>query len=233
MDILGTALLDYYEGRYSEDITVHSNIAEDDVLPLPHLFRSFEEMPVLEQQALKLCKGHVLDIGCGAGSHALYLQKQKFKVTALDASPGAVQVAQMRGVIDARQQSLLDFKGETFDTLLLLMNGTGIFESTAKISEYLAHLHRLTAPHGQVLIDSSNIAYMFEDEDGGYWMDMNADYYGEVEFQLSYQGKSGAPFDWLYLDYDRLSAFAKANHWTCERIQEGPYHDYLARLRPA
>ena len=202
-DLFGKALLDFQNGNYSEDITTSTNISDEDVLPLPYLFRDYKDMPKLEQKALKLSKGSVLDVGCGSGSHSIYLQKKGFKVKAIDISKGAIEVSKQRGVLRADILNILD-EAETFDTILLLMNGTGIFQELTQVSKYLSHLKSLLNPNGQILIDSSDIKYMYEDEDGGYWMDMNSSYYGELDYFLSYKGEKEAPMKWLYLDFETL-----------------------------
>ena len=97
-DLFGQALLDYQNGNYTEDIITSTNISDEDILPIPYLFRAFKDMPKLEQQALKLCKGSILDVGCGSGSHSLQLQKEGLKVKAIDISKGAIEVAKQRGV---------------------------------------------------------------------------------------------------------------------------------------
>ena len=107
MDVLGTALLDYQSNNYTEDIKTYSSLEETDILPLPHLFRSYAEMPPLEQKALDMARGSVLDIGCGAGSHALYLQNQGHQVCALDSSPGAIKVCEMRGIAQLVRSDIL------------------------------------------------------------------------------------------------------------------------------
>ncbi|MEM8508286.1 MAG: class I SAM-dependent methyltransferase [Bacteroidota bacterium] len=232
MDILGKALLDYQNGKYTRDITTFSTIEEKGTLPLPYLFRSFDKMPKLERQALKLCSGKVLDIGCGAGSHALYLQEKGLSVTGLDHSAGAIQVCQQRGLTHTIQTDFLSYSGEAFDTLLLLMNGIGLAGTLQALPEFLAHCKTLLRPNGQVLLDSSNLIYMFEqDEDGGYWIPGDIAYYGEVRFQMEYMGKKGLVFDWLYLDYVTLANYAEAKKFECELISEGEHYDYLARLR--
>ena len=228
-DLFGNALLDYQNGNYSKDITTSTNISDEDVLPLPYLFRDFKNMPKLEQKALKLAKGFVLDVGCGSGSHSLYIQRKGLQVKAIDISKGAIKVAKQRGVLHAELKAVLD-ETETFDTILLLMNGTGIFQELSQVSRYLTHLKSLLKPNGQVLIDSSDIKYMFEDDDGGLWVDTNSGYYGELDYFLSYKGEKEAPMKWLYLDFNTLKLACETAGLKCELILEGEHFDYLARL---
>ncbi|RSK39179.1 class I SAM-dependent methyltransferase [Mangrovimonas spongiae] len=228
-DIFGKALLDYHNGNYTEDITTATNISDEDTLPLPYLFRSYNNMPKLEQKALQLAKGTVLDIGCGSGSHSLYLQEKGLQVKAIDISKGAVKVAKKRGVKNVALASVLN-ETETFDTILLLMNGTGIFQEIAQVSKHLTHLKSLLNPNGQILIDSSDIAYMYEDDDGGLWIDTNANYYGELDYFLSYKGEQELPMKWLYLDFNTLYTACKAVGLECDLIMEGDHFDYLAKL---
>ena len=228
-DVFGKALLDYHQGRYTEDIITSTSISSEDILPLPYLFRSFDDMPAIEQKALELAKGKVLDIGCGTGSHSLYLQKKGLDVKGIDISGGAVAVAKSRGHNNA---VVLDFKDETetFDTILLLMNGSGVFQTLAQTPYFLNHLKNLLNPGGQILIDSSDIKYMYEDEDGGYWMDANAKYYGELEYHVQYKGESES-FPWMYLDYNNLKLACDVVGLQCELILEGEHYDFLARLK--
>ncbi|MEZ4793676.1 MAG: class I SAM-dependent methyltransferase [Gelidibacter sp.] len=228
-DLFGKALLDYLNGNYTEDLITSTNISGEDELPLPYLFRDYKDMQKLEQKALQLAKGAVLDVGCGSGSHSLYLQEKGVDVKAIDISKGAVEVAKRRGVLEVELKDILD-ENSKFDTLLLLMNGTGIFQELSQVSNYLRHLKSLLNPNGQILIDSSDIKYMFEDEDGGFWQDMNANYYGELDYFLSYKGEDEVPMKWLYLDFDTLKMACKSVGLKCERVMEGEHFDYLARL---
>lgn len=228
-DLFGQALLDYQNGHYTEDITTSTSISDDDVLPLPYLFRPFKEMPKLEQKALKLAKSSVLDVGCGAGNHTLFLQEKGLQVKAIDISEGAIEVAKERGVLHAEIKALLD-ETDTFDTVLLLMNGTGIFQELSAVSKYLTHLKSLLNTGGQILIDSSDIKYMYEDEDGGFWMDTNSNYYGELDYFLSYKGKTEAPMKWLYLDFETLKLACETVGLRCDLVLDGEHFDYLARL---
>ncbi|WP_299364607.1 bifunctional 2-polyprenyl-6-hydroxyphenol methylase/3-demethylubiquinol 3-O-methyltransferase UbiG [Winogradskyella sp.] len=236
-DIFGKALLDYQNGNYSEDIITWTNISNEDILPLPYLFRSYSEMPKLEQNALNLCKGTILDVGCGAGNHSLWLQNKGFKVKAIDSSNGATEVARERGVLHIELKSLLE-ETASFDTILLLMNGTGIFQELSQVPKYLNHLKALLTPNGQVLIDSSDIAYMYFSEDDieteieieKLTQLSHGNYYGELNYYLSYKGEEEAPMTWLYLDFETLNAACQAVGLQCKKVTNGEHYDYLARI---
>lgn len=231
-DIFGNALLDYQNGNYSEDIITWTNISDKDELPLPYLFRPYSEMPKLEQKALQLCKGKILDVGCGSGNHSLWLEAKGFDVKAIDRSQGAIDVCKRRGLKNAEHKALLE-ETDAFDTILLLMNGTGIFQEMKQVTKYLKHLKSLLKSKGQILIDSSDISYMYEDEDGGTWLDLNSDYYGELDYFFSYKGEEEAPMKWLYLDFETLKTACQTIGLNCEKVMDGEHFDYLARISQA
>ena len=229
-DLFGQALLDYQNSNYKEDIITSTSISDDDVLPIPYLFRSYKKMPKLEQKALDLAFGKVLDVGCGAGSHSLYLQNEKgLDVKAIDISIGAVEVCKKRGIKNAE---VLDVLKETtqFDTILLLMNGTGVFQELNQVTKYLSHLKSLLKTNGQILIDSSDIIYMYEDEDGGYLFNENGNYYGELEYFVNYKDEKEEPFKMLYLDFRLLKNACFALGLKCKMLAEGEHYDYLAKI---
>lgn len=230
-DLFGKAILDFQTNNSPSAIITETNISEADEMDVTYLFRSYKEMPKLEKKALQLCKGKVLDVGCGAGSHSLYLQNDKnLNVTSIDISKNAIQACQLRGLKNAKVQNILDFENDKFDTILLLMNGTGIFGTLAETSNYLQKLKNLLTPNGHILIDSSDIIYMFdEDDDGSKWIPADG-YYGELTFTISYKNQIDEPFPWLYLDYNTLQNAAFANGLQCELIEEGKHFDYLAKL---
>jgi len=230
-DVFGMALKDYQNGHYTEDIKTFSSLDEEDVIPVPYLFRTFDEMPKIEQKALELARGKVLDIGAGAGSHSLYLQEKGMDVTALDNSEGAIAVCKDRGVKSTVLNNVLDYSAEKYDTLLLLMNGIGLAGKLKNLSQFLTHLASLLQPNGQVLLDSSDIVYMFEqDDDGGYWIPNDGKYYGEVEFEMEYKNQKSKPFDWVYVDINTLQNACESNGFNCELIISGEHYDYLAKL---
>ena len=233
-DPLGLALAEYLAQPSEARITVRSSIAEDEKMPVAHFFRDGNSIPGIEQTALGLCHGRTLDIGAGAGSHALLLQDRNIPVTALDISPGAVAVMQRRGVADARCADvfgfMLDSQTETYDTLLLLMNGIGVAGTLDGLDRFLAQAKTLLRPGGQVLLDSSDILYMFEDEEGGVWLDMNGPYHGEVTYQMRYNGSEGKPFGWLFIGFELLADHAQTAGFGCELVRMDEGGQYLARL---
>lgn len=229
-DLFGKAILDYQTNNSPEDLITETSISEADEMSVAYLFRSYREMPKLEKKALDLANGKVLDVGCGAGSHSLYLQNEKkLAVTAIDISPNAIEACRLRGIQNAKVSNIMDVD-EKFDTILLMMNGAGMCGKLKNVPEFLQKLKALLHDGGQILLDSSDIIYMFdEDADGGKWIPGN-EYYGEVIFNISYKGETESPFDWMYIDYNTLSNAATANGLNCELILEGEHFDYLARL---
>jgi SAM-dependent methyltransferase len=229
-DLFGKAILDFQTNNSPQDLVTETNISEADEMSVAYLFRSYAEMPKIEQKALQLSKGKILDVGCGAGSHSLYLQKKGFEVIAIDISENAIKACELRGLKNAKVQNILEIGNEKFDTILLLMNGTGIFGTLSETSKYLKKLKSLLNPNGQILIDSSDIIYMFDEaEDGSKWIPANG-YYGELTFTISYKNQTEAPFPWLYLDYNTLQNAAFDNGLQCELVMEGDHFDYLAKL---
>lgn len=230
-DLMGQAIWDYYHDNSPEDIQTETSISELDELPVEYLFRDFDGMNLLEQKALELAKGKVLDVGAGAGSHSLYLQNEKnLDVTALDVSPKSIEICKLRGVQKTVCENLLNYSPEEkFDTILLLMNGTGIFQTMDQIDIYLNKLSSLLNPDGKILIDGTDILYMYQNQEGNFSIPL-ANYYGEVDYYLYYKGEKEIPFKWLYLDYFLLSDFAeKQNLKTDLILKEGDA--YLAEIR--
>jgi SAM-dependent methyltransferase len=230
-DLFGKAILDYQTRNKPQNFMTETSISEEDEMEVAYLFRDFKHMPAIEQKALQMAKGNVLDVGCGAGSHSLYLKNVRNRpVQPVDISPAAIEACKLRGLDNALVADILTYNGGTYDTILLLMNGTGIFGQLENVTQYLTKLKSLLNPGGQILIDSSDLIYMFdEDEDGGKWIPADG-YYGEITFTVSYKGETEEPFDWLYMDYNTLQNAAHANGLNCELVMEGEHYDYLSRL---
>ncbi|WP_019948483.1 class I SAM-dependent methyltransferase [Hymenobacter aerophilus] len=233
-DPLGHALLDYQQGRLSATLAVHSSVTDEEVLPAAYFFRPLWEMPDLERTALEHCQGRVLDLGAGAGCHALELQARGFAVKAVDISPGAVQVMQQRGVREVACHDLFDpalaQQNERFDTLLMLMNGLGLTGTLEGLEQFLQHAKTLLNPGGQILATSSDISYLYEDEDGALVFNLNGPYYGEVRYSMQYGTEQGAEFSWIFADPSLLQDCATAAGYEVEFVEEDEQQQYLVRL---
>lgn len=226
MDVFGQAILDYLSGDKTAVITTETSISEPDELPVSYLFRTYDEMPKIEQKALDLASGKVLDIGCGAGTHSLHLQNaKKMDVLALDTSKGAMEACKKQGVKQTVCQAVLNFNKGKYDTILLLMNGVGLAQNKAKLLDFLKHLKGLLTENGQILLDSSDIKYMYDKTD----LEELDDYYGDLMFTISYKTLSTS-FPWLFIDFENLKAMASAVNLKCEKVITGENHDYLAKL---
>ena len=243
-DPMGAAILDFQKHGKAARLRVLSSMFEEDEMPVTHLFRSFREMPVLEQKALQLAKGRVLDIGAGSGCHTLELQKKGLAVKAIDISPLSCEAMKLRGVKDAEcinlfaphlssgnhsEENQKQFEGG-FDTILLLMNGTGIAGKIEHLPALFQRLKALLNPGGQILIDSSDLKYIYENEDGSFDINLNGAYYGEVDYQMIYKDVKGDRFDWLYVDFPLLKSIAETCGLHGELVAEGEHYDYLARI---
>jgi len=229
-DPIGQAIADYHKNEKAPDILVNTNYTEGENLSPAYFFRTFEEMPKIEQTAIKNCREKILDVGAAAGRHALELQKREFDVTAVEKSELACEVMKKRGVKKVVCTDLFQFEATGFDTILLLMNGTGIGQTLAGLEKMLLHLKSLLNTEGQILIDSSDIHYLFQEEDGSFWVDLTSNkYYGEMEYELVYKNHS-TRFKWLFTDFETLSEIAEEAGLNCQMLEEGNQNDFLAQL---
>lgn len=230
-DPMGRAIKDYFETGRAQQLIVHSTMFDDDEMPVEHLFRTERQMNAMEQRALQLAKGRILDVGSGSGCHSLALQVHGKQVVSIDVSPNSIDVQQRRGVKDARLADFfIDDYGTGYDTVLLLMNGAGICGRIANLPKLFAQLDKILAPGGCVLTDSSDLSYIYEDDEGFIDLTGVEGYYGEVDFQMQYGDVLGNRFDWVYIDFDTLFLHASACGYNAEQVCEGENGAYLARI---
>ncbi|MBR5780675.1 MAG: methyltransferase domain-containing protein [Bacteroidales bacterium] len=228
-DTMGKAIADFFKGRRDGKLRVLSPMFEEDEIPLTTLFRSFRDMPKIEQKALKMAKGKVLDVGAGSGCHALWLQDKGMDVTAIDISPYSIETMKERGVVNVREQDFFTLE-EKYDTILMLMNGIGIVGTLDKLPEFFKHIDNILAEDGQLLCDSSDLCYLYDDKDGIVEL-MNSDkYYGELEYTMCYDEMEGDSFPWLYIDANTLRTYAETCGFKMEIVRRGEHYDYLARI---
>ena len=230
-DPIGQAVWDYLNGITGNPIIVKTDIAEDEQLSPSYFFRTFEQMPVQEQEALNRCSGRILDVGAGAGVHSIWLQDHGFEVDALDISPLSCETMLKRGIKNVRLKDIYSLVNEKYDTILLLMNGAGVAQTLRGLETLLLHLKTLLNPGGKILADSSDLLYLFTDENGDTWVDIASDtYYGEMEYQLTYKSIEGKPFPWLFVDPESFIDYARLCGYTLKEKIVGAHFDYMVEI---
>ncbi|MFP4093278.1 MAG: class I SAM-dependent methyltransferase [Cyclobacteriaceae bacterium] len=225
-DPYGRALYDYFSRGEADPLLLHTSYDETEEMPVDWFFRDEHDFPELETHALSLCRGKILDIGAGAGSHALYLQEQELEVYALEQSPYCVRIMQERGIRQTIQQPYQLYTGHGYDTLLLLMNGIGITGTLEGLRSFLKQAHRWLHSDGCIILDSSDISYLYEGQKKHLYP-----YFGEISYQYEYQGEKGEWFNWLYIDAGMLKKLAAPLGWRTEVLFEDHNDQYLAILR--
>lgn len=228
-DPMGAAIAEYHKTGRADTLRVFSPDFDEDEIPVETLFRSFDEMPAIEQKALTMAEGKILDVGAGAGCHSLALQQMNKDVTAIDISPLSVETMAALGVRKAVQQDFFTIN-QKYDTILMLMNGIGIVGTISSLPSFFKHVDSILSDNGQLLLDSSDICYVFEDEDGIIYLPEGEKYYGELQYQMQYKEIKGDTFPWLYIDFDTLQDIAMKNGFNAELVQRGQHYDYLARI---
>lgn len=228
-DVYGEALMRFYKkGRMDRPLLLHNSYGEVEEMPVGIFFRSEDELPELEFIALALCDGKILDVGAGVGTHSLHLQEKGFHVTAVEISALACEIMQSRGVNHIIHDDFYHLKDQKYDTLLFLMNGIGIASRLDNLRTLLAHAKTLLNPNGQLLFDSSNISYLYEE----YAVERPQHYFGEIKYQYEYKGIKGQPFDWLYIDQETLIRIAHEESWVVQVLYEDEQDQYLVRMEP-
>lgn len=229
MDPLGQAILDYH--RSGQDLPIRSWI-DDEEEPLLYpssFFRKENAMEAIEKTAMSLCCGKVLDVGAGAGCHSLILQSRGYDLTSLDHSVLSCEVMELRGLKKVICSEAMSFSGDSFDTILLLMNGFGIAQTEEKMPGFLFHLKSLLKPGGSIIGESTDILYMMENNVNALEVDLSRGYYGEVEFKLRYGGTE-AKFPWIYPDEYLLEDIASQAGLRFKIIERGERHNFLCKL---
>ena len=227
MDIFGQALQDYYRGTVDSKLWLYNNYGHPEEMPVDVFFRQKDEMPELELLALSHCRGRILDIGAGVGSHALVLQERGVDVTALEISAQACDIMKDRGVKQVINGDILSFIGDPYDTLVLLMNGIGLAGSVDGLRGILGKFRTLLKPGGQLIFDSSDISYLYDD------IPLPAGkYHGEIAYQYEYQSQFGDWFNWLYIDANFLNQVATEEGWKMDLLMDDEMDQFLVRLTP-
>ena len=228
-DPMGQAIIDFANTGIDQEIIVSSDLCDDDVISSAYLHRSYNDMPKIEQLALEQCRGKILDVGAGAGSHAQHLMENGASVLCIDTSPLSVSYMKQEN-IHAECINFFNFDPtEKFDTLLMLMNGIGIAGKLSNLEYTLIKANRLLSTGGKLICDSTDVSYIYEDDEGGMWVDLNTEYYGNFNFQMSYKKHTSEWFNWLYVDFNKLEEIGEKAGFSVTKLFENDNH-YLAEL---
>lgn len=223
-DIHGSAILDFYKKQLTDPLILHNSYGKPEEMPVEVFFRDQLDFTTLEHLALIESEGKILDIGAGAGAHSLVLQDWGKEVVALDDSPKCVKVMEMSGIDHVVCEDYRKHSGK-YDTLLSLMNGLGIAGTLRQIPDFLDNCKRLLNKGGQVILDSSDISYLYDEETA-----KPEGYFGEIRYQYEYQGEKGGWFDWVYADENTLEKAVSSAGLQLEILHRDETDQYLARI---
>ncbi|MCU0429124.1 MAG: class I SAM-dependent methyltransferase [Cytophagaceae bacterium] len=230
-DPIGIAVSEYWRKPSSASIQVLSDLCEEDEIPVSYLFRSYDQMPYKEQLALSWTGQRISDIGAGTGAHSLYLEQAGKSCLSLDTSGGCCALMKERGLKEVIHADFFSYiPSQPVDTLLFLMNGLGLAGTLEGLGNWFRQAHRWLVPGGSIVGESTDIVYMFEEEDGSVLLDLNGRYYGEVQYQMRYKKTQGPWFPWLYLSHELLALEVEKYGFRLEKIWHGDQHDYVFML---
>lgn len=230
---LGAALLAYHTGRHDAVLTVESDIFDTERVAVHHYYRPDHlPLPELDSRALDRCALKILDAGAGAGRHALDLQCRGLKVTALDVSATAVQVMQDRGISDVRQGDIYTSDLDTYDTVLLLMNGIGLAGDLDGLEKLFERFRHILTPGGRVVFDAASLDATINhdgfDDLGDHAIGRPT--MGEVFFRLTFENLQGSWYPWLFPTPRMVGEAARSSGFDFAVIGRGARGTYLGEL---
>jgi len=151
MEPHGMAMWAFFDGDTNAELGVRRDDGLEDSIPVSHFFRDASEFTPIENAALDLCQGLVLDVGAGSGLHSMVLQEKGVPVTSIDISPHSVEIMKQRGVKDAHCANIFEFQGGPYNTILLLGRAIGMVETIVGLDRLLADIQGLVSADGLVL----------------------------------------------------------------------------------
>jgi SAM-dependent methyltransferase len=233
-DAYGAELL----GAYRNPCGVLEIVERDDGLISTNLgparyFSKFADWNPDEKRAARLVRGRVLDVGCGAGRFALYLQMLGLTVTAIDNSPGAVKVCRLRGVKDVRLLSITEigkFRPSSFDTVIMMGNNFGLFGGRHRAKILLRRLYRITSAKGQIIAsatdpytttDPLHLAYQKANRKQGRMC-------GQLRLRIRHANIIGPWFDYLLASRKEMAELLRGTGWIVSRVISHRGPGYIA-----
>jgi SAM-dependent methyltransferase len=201
---------------FRDDLTERPRYRRDDgEVTEAHLdayFTDPEDWSDRLQDLLARLDGSVLDVGCGPGKHARYLQAQDRDVLAIDRSPGAIAVAREWGVdhaavMDMRDAAVLD----TFENAIVLGKQIAVGDDPDDLRATFAALADAVASGGRLIADFDAP----ERRGDGYLDDHTlVDGIAYRRFRVEYDDLVGPWVDALMIEYDTLEGIIEETPWT-------------------
>jgi len=235
-DAYGQEIWAYFKRKVGFEI-VERDDGYFDVSSGPKLyFSEYEDWPEHEKKAIEFVKGRVLDIGCGAGKHSLYLQRKGFDVTGIDISPLAIKVCKLRGLKKARVMSIDDidsFAPNSFDTVLMLGNNFGLFGDPKKARKLLKKLYEITTSEALLIAESrdpyktSNPAHLEYHEFNRKRGRMP----GQLRIRIRFEKYVTDWFDYLLVSKDEMKQILKGTGWKIKRFIDSKDAQYIAIIQ--
>jgi SAM-dependent methyltransferase len=196
-------------------------------------FTEYDEWGDLEKQAIAKARGRILDIGCGAGRHSLYLQEKGFDVTGIDNSPGAIKVCKLRGLKKALVRPIDEidkFRAGSFDTILMFGGNFGLFGSRKNAGIILQKMSRITAPNARILAATLN-PYKTDDINHLQYHRSNrrrGRMGGQIRMRIRYGKAVGEWFDYLFVSPEEMMDILKNTGWRIKELVDSEKANYIA-----
>ncbi|MHA1217652.1 MAG: class I SAM-dependent methyltransferase [Candidatus Heimdallarchaeaceae archaeon] len=200
-------------------------------------FSEFKDWSDLEKEAMQYVGGEILDVGCGAGRHSLYFQKNKLNVLAIDNSPGAIKVCKLRGIKNAKLLSLHDIQPNLgmFDTIIMMGNNFGLFGNPTNAKKLLKTFYKITSDEGTIVAPSVN-TYSTKNKDHLDYIELNRSrgrIGGQVLIRTRFKKLISSWMDLLLVSQEEMEEILKGTGWKLKHSlqeQEGS-GSYIAILR--
>jgi SAM-dependent methyltransferase len=231
-DVFGKMLLDASAGLEIPEIVERDDHFLVSELPVTRYLSGYAQWPSVQQKAIEFARGRVLDVGCGAGRHSLYLQEKGFDVMGLDVSPGAIQLCRRRGLINTTLLSIDQISPATgkFDTLVLLENNFGLLESRNKAKRILEQFYLITHEQGRIIAETSD-PYNSRDPDILEYQKQNRAknrMSGQIRMRLRYRRLISDWFDYLRVSKSEMKELLRGTGWEIGEILEFDHRSYVA-----
>ena len=231
-DAHGYSMYDYLRGKGGFEIA-----ERDDGFITPTnapkvYFSKFMDWPPYEKKAMRYVKGRVLDIGCGAGRHSLYLQEKGFDVLGMDLSPLAIKVCKLRGLKKAKVLSInqISSKLAKFNTLLMLGNNFGLFGSFKKAKRLLKRFHKITSEKARIIAESMDPYKTDEPAHLEYhkYNRKRGRMSGQLSLRVRYKKYATPWFDYLIVSKQEMEDILKGTDWRVKRFIDDKQSMYVA-----